>query len=362
MLDFRDLWGYVTPLLYSVAFVLLVGFANAVIQIVLGRLRQPIPVSHKIAVIGLPGAGKTTLITALFELIQRGVHIPQARLHGMNTIKNVNQNVARLNSGQRIGPTIENEIFVYRFSYKKTRQLRPVSYDVEIADFPGEYSERIASPLSTVEAPNAIKSKRKARPQEDAELSLEYTLFNQEFFSWIASSREYLFLVDMAKTYSSANVRGAIAEITARIRTSWQVIEDSASERAIGSTSRRSVFVIFTKVDCIVPVFADGATLKSLVDANPARGDSDIGKSSAATVKELISVAGDAENLAQPASVPAEVLVLAQRENDELFSDLLQFFSSRVRNVNVIYSSMGIKEADDNNRLGVKKVLEAVLP
>src|SRR3954468_23398822 len=68
-----------------------------------GLTGDPIPVSHRVAVIGLPRSGKTTLITALFELIQRGSDIPNVRLHGLNTISTVNRYIASLNAGEKIG-------------------------------------------------------------------------------------------------------------------------------------------------------------------------------------------------------------------------------------------------------------------
>ena len=252
-------------------------------------LREPIPISHKIAVIGLPGAGKTTLITSLFELIQRGVHIPAARLHGGNTIRTVNKNVARLNAGQPIGPTTEDQTFVFRFSYKKGSKFLAHTYDVEIADFPGEYSDRIShqnSPLRENEAGGFVRGKRhRRRVPLTSELDLEYTLFNSEFFSWIASSREYLFLVDLASTYSAENVRASIADISARIRASWQVVEDAVSERGIGATSRREVHLVFTKLDSLFAAHAGLSSLSAFMD-----GVADISDEAAsARMKELKS-------------------------------------------------------------------------
>jgi len=110
------------------------------IMSIFSRVINPIPISHKIAVVGLPGAGKTTLITALFELIQRGIPVKGIRLHGANTIRAVNQNIACLNSGESIGPTKEKDTFIFRFSYLKGLRVRRL-FDVEIADFPGEFSD-----------------------------------------------------------------------------------------------------------------------------------------------------------------------------------------------------------------------------
>jgi hypothetical protein len=55
--------------------------------------RELIPVSHKLATVGLPGAGRTTLITALFELIQQGFPVQGIRPYDTSTIRAVRGNV-----------------------------------------------------------------------------------------------------------------------------------------------------------------------------------------------------------------------------------------------------------------------------
>jgi hypothetical protein len=175
-------------------------------------ITTPIPVSYKIAVIGLPGAGKTTLITALFELIQRGIHVDRVRLHGVDTINTINKYIARLSGHNSMGPTKEKDIFVFRFSYIKRIGFLRRLFDVEIADFPGEYSAWISSQTGTPTSAFATTTSASfADHDADAERripqivnqesrhgaqDLEHTLFNREFFSWIGSARDYLFLVD----------------------------------------------------------------------------------------------------------------------------------------------------------------------
>jgi hypothetical protein len=305
------------------------------------RTLEPIPISHKIAVVGLPGAGKTTLITAIFELIQRGFPVQGIRLHGTNTIRAVNQNIACLNSGERIGPTKEKETFIFRFSYLRGALWSRRLFDVEIADFPGESSERI----SGGETPPPV--------------DLEYTLLDREFFSWIASSREYLFLVDLSAIYSQENVRKAIAGLTARIRASWQVIEDATSERGLGTAKNRSVRIIFTKVDCLIPSFQLGYSLSELVDFGIEQLDEK--QSTLNKIKERISMQGDISDLSRNGQIPTDVLDKLTKENDKFFSDIIRFFFSRVRNSEVIYGSLSLQEAN-GGRLGVRRVLQSILP
>ena len=84
------------------------------------------------------------MITALFELIQRGIPVKGIRLHGANTIRAVNQNIACLNSGESIGPTKEKDTFIFGSPYLKGLWVRRL-FDVEIADFPGEFSDHISN-------------------------------------------------------------------------------------------------------------------------------------------------------------------------------------------------------------------------
>ena len=318
-----------------------------------GYTGSPIPVSYKIAVIGLRGAGKTTLITALFELIQKGVHVERVRLHGVKTITVVNRNILHLNAGEPIGPTKEKDTFVFRFSYLKSGFPKRF-YDVEIADFPGEYSEKMST--EEIVGDNLANT---------AGLEFEFTLFDKEFYSWIATSSEYLFLIDLSSIYSRRNVRRAVAEITARIRTSWQIIEDSASDRGIGSAGSRPTHLIFTKVDSVVDIYKSNLSLKVFLDAKEElRSDSAVSSIEATIPDALISsiaARGSLENLSMCKAEEAEILNALKNDNDAIFSDLIQFFTHRTKGINIIYSSMVLTDTA-GERLGVRQVLEACLP
>jgi hypothetical protein len=361
-----DLLKSLAPLFDKVVLITALGAVTGIILTIIPRLFRipgitgdPIPVSYRVAVIGLPGAGKTTLITALFELIQRGSDIPNVRLHGLNTIATVNRYIANLNAGEKIGPTKEKDTFVFRFSYTKRRRLIYRSFDIEIADFPGEFSEFISQNLDEQD-----KSPRKATRKDSKLLAaedLEFTLFNKEFFSWIASSREYLFLIDLAAIYSGENPRRSVADIIARIRTSWQVIEDSASERGIGSTRNRPVHIIFTKTDSIVPIYAAKSNLYSLLEERTSPDSEANSASGAVDLKTEVASAGRASNLTPRRKEQQEFLNQLKSDNDYIFSDLLSFFKNRTKDVDVIYSSMVISELG-GGRLGVRRILTACLP
>jgi len=277
-------------------------------------------------------------------------------LHGLNTIATVNRYVANLNAGEKIGPTKEKDTFVFRFSYIKRANFLSRSFDVEIADFPGEYSESISQNLD-----QQIESLNRNDVSTFSSEDLDFTLFNKEFFSWIASSREYLFLIDLAKIYSSDNTRRSVADLIARIRTSWQVIEDSASERGIGSSRNRPVHIIFTKTDSLIPVFAAKSTLSSVLDARIS-SDNDIPSASDInSLKREIAGIGSTSDLVSRRKESPEVISQLKIENDYIFSDLISFFKNRTVEVGVIYSSMIIADFG-GSRLGVRQILRACLP
>ena len=121
---FHILYDYFSLIPSSSLLIILFTFLTSLvvaynIMSIFSQIINPILISHKIAVVGLAGAGKTTLITALFELIQRGIPVKGIRLHGANTIRAVNQNIACLNSGGSFGPTKEKDTFIFRFSISK---------------------------------------------------------------------------------------------------------------------------------------------------------------------------------------------------------------------------------------------------
>jgi len=305
------------------------------------RLFGAIPISHKIAVIGLPGAGKTSLITAMFEVIVRGRIKPDIRVHGEKTITLINRYIARLASGQIIGPTTEHDVFVFRFSYIKKRLFQKLYYDIEIADFPGEFSERIEH-----SGRNSTRS-RKSNEFED-EIFAE-TLFNREFFSWIASSSEYLFVVDLSDIYSAEGPNVAIQQITARIRNSWQIIEHAVSDRGLGRPKGRKIHLVFSKLDSLSPLIRG------------ARNDAYLEKN-AGEVSAEIEQRGNCADLTSitDVSMPSRLLNLREAIEQE-FADLIQFFKARTHRLTIIYTSLILRD-ENEQRLGIAELLDSVLP
>jgi hypothetical protein len=269
-----------------------------------------------------------------------------------------------LNSGEKIGPTSERGVFVFRFSYIKRLGIFRRAFDVEIADFPGEYSQQLTDEKEEFKiekvAPKA--GRKRAQRKKPSSTELRYTLLNREFFSWIASSREYLFIIDLASIYSAANGRAAVADIKARIRTSWQVIEDATAERGIGSSRNRPVRVIFTKVDSLLPAYESKISLDSLLYDKHI--DESVNRQLASNVealKEEIGKRGNANDLTRKTILQADFMTWATSENARNFADLHEFFHARVRHADDVYVSMTLTD-EDGNRFGVKNLLRTILP
>jgi len=259
-------------------------------------------------------------------------------------------------SGEAIGPTSERDIFVFRFSYVRTanwlRKLLIIDdvYDVEIADFPGEYTDKLE------------RGERGSAGDifDGGQIDFGGALFKREFFSWIASSREYVFLIDLAQIYSSNDVRKSIAELTARIRTSWQVIEDATSDRGIGNPRKRPVHLVFTKLDALLPLSTEGFSLTQLqASADDFPEAEQIIKVEDA--KDMVRLIAQQSNLSNSRTLSQELVKRIMFENESCFSDLISFFQARVGRVDTVYSSMIIRD-EAGNRLGVEKILLDILP
>jgi hypothetical protein len=80
-----------------------------------------------------------------------------------------------------------------------------------------------------------------------------------------------------------------------------------------------------------------------------------------AELRKLIADAAITSDLSRPDRFPEALLVAIGMENDENFADLIQFFKSRSRRAQIIYTSMTMAE-ENGTRLGIERVLAATLP
>ena len=374
-----QLYGIVSVIVgIAVAFLLVIGLSwlRELLLRLVGMSGRSAPISYKICILGLPKAGKTTLITAIFELIQKGSDTPTVRLLGLSTINRVNKFISLLNSGRPVGPTFEADTFIFRFTYIKSAILGLLKdqYDVEIADFPGEFTKNIQT-----DAPKGLASSVRIelhsqdRQADDSE-NFELVLFGREFYSWIATAQAYVFVIDLADIYSDPAPTVKAQDISARIRASWQVIEDAVSERGIGSLGTRTVDLVFSKVDVLEPIrgqfkvadleFKISGVENNLLEAADGAKDrlEKVLFEAADVTKHRIQSDGFDKDLSSAITVEVndEFMRAITRLNNSLFRDLIEFFRNRNRRVNVTYCSMVWRI--NGRRLGVKQVLRDILP
>lgn len=110
--------------------------------------KDGIKISLRVAVIGLPRAGKTTLISVIFDRLMSQRHARYITVNGVETVERITRYIGIVKAGISIPPTEDKDVFSFRYFVKKPLfWVIPRRYEVEISDFPGEYSDEITSGL-----------------------------------------------------------------------------------------------------------------------------------------------------------------------------------------------------------------------
>lgn len=106
------------------------------------QLTSLLPKSYRVAMVGYPFAGKTTLIASLYdEAFARRLYAT-VRPRGSSTIDRVNSMISQIKSGHAIGPTSDQERFGFRADITWKKYGLPRVYEVEFGDFPGGESQK----------------------------------------------------------------------------------------------------------------------------------------------------------------------------------------------------------------------------
>lgn len=246
-------WGAVFPIL-----VFLLAAASGTLAALVIRSSK-LKYSHKIAVIGFPRSGKTTLISMLFSRIIRSSVASRVRVSGKETIDRVSKYYEIISSGKNIGPSTDKDVFSYRFQYEEHRSYFFPSriFDVEIADFPGEYSSSIAESkenallryrlLLAQPTPIELTSPflpRNVTPAPEIPLA---GLYNSEYQSWVSQADEYIIVVDLQKILEN---KEEIYKVQAKIFSAILFLKEASTEGG-GNLSKKNVALVFSKSDII---------------------------------------------------------------------------------------------------------------
>lgn len=265
-----------------------------------GIAGRRLPASHRVAIIGFPRSGKTSLIAALFEYyFRRGAMGKSIVARGEETIQRVNENIKQLELRKTIAPTTDQDVFAYRAEILANRR-----YKLEIGDFPGE---------------------------DTVEFSEKYGgwLHSTPYFKWAMSADAFIFVVDFS-IFLSSDPDEEVARQKSAFRAAWQLLREHHLDGSADLNSKL-LFLVFTKVDLVV--------------------DLNFSKDRA----EIYSASSDAHG-----EVDRNALAKASRISNSYFSDLIEYFSRESKNFEIIYTSVFYMA--DGERQGIPRLAAKVLP
>ncbi|MBI1730468.1 GTPase domain-containing protein [Candidatus Acetothermia bacterium] len=286
----------------------------AIFFLVRQTLGRNIPRAWNVAVIGFPKAGKTTLITRLFGELFAGKLKIQTIIRGKTTIEKINEDLRRLEVGRNLGPTTDQDLFAYRTDITLGQGILKKTYKIQIGDFPGEASEKLA-------------------------YETEMWFHDTEFFKWVMEADAFLFVVDLAPMLDYRTNRDYVARVKSAIRAAWQHIEEYYSE---GKTDLRyrPVGLVFTKAD----LFAHSTVVAI---------DDDVIRKI-----ERLGFGDDKVFFIKP--LTEDELKEGGNYTKDQFEDLISYLNTKVRKMNVIFTSSF--SYFNGERLGIKETLETILP
>ena len=208
------------------------ALAGAILSMVVSWIfaRKNIPRSYRVAVVGFPQAGKTSLITALFAyLFRNGIRGASIVARGEETITRINAHIADMESGVGVAPTRDQDLFAYRAEaqFRSVIAFLSTRYKLEIGDFPGEQTQAF------VESENPW-------------------LHNTNYFQWAMGADAFIFVVDSEKAI--ANRDNYVAKQKSAFRAAWQRIQEHHIDGSI-RLSRKPVILVYSKADKELGIF-----------------------------------------------------------------------------------------------------------
>jgi GTPase SAR1 family protein len=275
----------------------LVSLASAALSWFISR--QRIPTSYRIAVLGFPRAGKTTLITAVFAyLFKAGLRGVSIVPRGDETIQKINADMEQLELGQPLKPTTDQEVFAYRAEVRPRSGVFTRNYKLEIGDFPGEDTVAFAEVYGD-------------------------WLHKTKYFQWAVDSDAFMFIVDTTLVVSSDGTE-YVARQKRAFRAAWQRLQEHYLDGS-RDLSRRPLLLVFAKADALwgMPIDPDSHKVQYGVEESAAK--------------------------------------FKLQEISDQFSDLIAYFKHESRRFSTILTSVVLKDKS-GERLGIPQVARAIMP
>ena len=277
------------------------------------------PPSYRIAVIGFPKVGKTTLITILFRQLLNGERREHVFImpRGSSTIDKINDDYAKLDMNKKLAPTTDQDLFAYRFDMERGKWFKQ-RYKIEIGDFPGEDSEQFAK-------------------------DYDNKFHKTPYFKWMMEADAFMIIFDIADLLQNEKIaKKNKTDFDSAIRSAWQHVAEYHSEGK-RNLKDKPVVLVFAKSD-----------LFNLLDETMVLGD---------VVSKKVQQWGFYE-IPDVREMDNEKLKNGKKLAKEQFADLINYFNSESNQFNIVFASAfsGAGDSNKNKRLGMKELTEKILP
>ncbi|EDN68723.1 hypothetical protein BGP_3004 [Beggiatoa sp. PS] len=275
-------------------------------------IKDNLPRAYSIAIIGFPKSGKTTLITTLFgELFTNRVLNISTIPRGLATIERINADLAKLELGEAIGPTTDQDLFAYRTDMIRGKIFKQ-RYKVEIGDFPGEDSQKFTEQFGD-------------------------WFHETPYFKWAMEADAFIFIIDVAELLNENSAKQYVARITQSIRAAWQRLGEYHLE-GNKNLRQKPVLLVFTKSD--------------LFGITPHAVQED-------AVLKKISQLGFTE-VPEAGEIAPEKLQQGKNHTEQLFSHLMSYLKNQSNQFDYLFVSCF--SYHNNRKLGINELIEKILP
>lgn len=217
----------------------IIGFISLAFTLssLLGNTGNQYGYTYKIAVLGHSKAGKTTIITVLLGLImyrkkeQLGFNNDyEIHLTGASTIEKVTADWSILDQRTPLKSTTDQDKFAYSLRLEKKLHLSVEKYNIEVADFPGIYSEEMS-----------LKEENQQ-------------LLRSNFFLWSKEAEAFMYVIDLERyliSKSNNNNNNYTNEMVNFIGNSWATIKEH-NINSKKDLAKVPVLVLFNKFDLLL--------------------------------------------------------------------------------------------------------------